>query len=302
MDRENNLNLLLKLSEKISKKIKKLKDKVYEISEVKILIDNFMELKNNYENRKKSGQVHCPHTNSHGHNTCSHHTIELNENLKNIIKLMIVELKKVYIAILNSSQDIENIFKGPLKQLTDEGDTKYEKFNFEEIHREEFCKCVYKDDFIKTIIFQMKKKITNYEDISDLITDIEWDLNKGTKEMTRFTMCIGEEQRKISLNNKKKEKFKDIDDLVKYINTEETAETKPKKTKKKGQKKDRKVHVKAEVEEKQLTMNKEQIELEIEEFKHDLTENSVKAFSIRKIIPKISEEWLSSIRQGVPSN
>jgi hypothetical protein len=305
LDKEAILNLLLKLTQKISKRIKKLKDKVYEISQVKILIDNFMELKNTYEINKKNGNIsHSQSPSSH----CHHHHIELNDNLKNIIKLMILELRKVYIAALESSSDLEKIFYHPLQRLTGDHETICENFNFEDIQREEFCKWVYKDDFMKTIIFQMKKKIANYEDISDLITEVEQDLNKGKKEMTRLEMCIAEEMRKICQANKKKEKFKDLDDLVNYINAEEDVEKPKCNVKKKNGKGSKKIQnnnngksasSKNEILNKKNNAESNKLDLEIEEFKNSLTINSVPAFSIRKIKPKLSKEWLSSLQNGV---
>jgi hypothetical protein len=105
-------------------------------------------------------------------------------------------------------------------------------------------------------------------------------------------------------NNNKKEKFKDIDDLIKYINGEE--EDKPKKSKKKINKKDKKIQTNA----KSTNLNnlpmvqgdKEKIEMEIEEFKNCLKSNSIPAYSIKKIQPNFSKEWLLDLGRGVKSS
>jgi hypothetical protein len=82
--------------------------------------------------------------NANNANNATKETLELNDNVKKIIKLLIKELRKTLTALLDSSQDIERIFRMPLIQLTGERIT----FNMENIHKEEFCNVLAQDEFL----------------------------------------------------------------------------------------------------------------------------------------------------------
>jgi hypothetical protein len=74
----------------------------------------------------------------------STNTLELNDNVKKIIKLLINELRKILTALLDSSSDIERIFKLPFQQLSNE-----RVWSIENIHREEFTTMIAIDEFLK---------------------------------------------------------------------------------------------------------------------------------------------------------
>ena len=76
-------------------------------------------------------------------------SLEMNDNVKKVIILLLNELRSVSNAIIKSSNDIEKIFKLPLFQLTDEKVI----FNFEDIHKEEFSTALINDEFIKVLKF-----------------------------------------------------------------------------------------------------------------------------------------------------
>jgi hypothetical protein len=89
---------------------------------------------------------------------------------------------------------------------------------------------------------------------------------------------------------KRSQKVKDmgVDDLINYINQEDN---KPKKSKKKNKKNK---NIKTE-----KPMCKDKIETEIEEFKTILKLTSVRAYTVRKIKPTFSKEWITGICKSV---
>jgi hypothetical protein len=93
-------------------------------------------------------------------------------------------------------------------------------------------------------------------------------------------------------NTIKKDKFKDIDDLIDYINKEEEEEVKPKKNKKKNNKKDKKQN---QANPNNIPIDKEKLEKEIEEFKLNIKNDSINAYNIRKIKPNLSREWVNNL-------
>jgi hypothetical protein len=282
--------------------------------------------------------------------------VELNEKIKKAIREMLIELRENIYAVLESSYDIQKIFVPIVQHLIDESSY---KFNFEEIHREEFARAVSKDEFLKIIFLQIKSNSKNpsYEELFEILTEIEDLLSVTDREMTRFKGFIELALEKINLINNgtlpncecnhnlshnylskkycnhnsnknnqngqnvqncqngvrnksltgqnnlsKKDKFKDIDDLLDYINKDdEEEEQKPKKNKKKNNKGKEKKLVSSSNVLTNLVVDKEKLEKEIEEFKLNIKDNSINAFSIRKIKPHISRDWLSGLVKEVQS-
>ena len=271
-----------------------------------------------------------------------HKGMELNEKIKKAIREMLIELRENIYAVLESSYDIQKIFIPIVQHLVDETCM---NFNFEEIHREEFSKAVAKDEFLKIIFLQIisNSKNQSYEELFDILTEIEDILKVSNKEMTRFRKFIDLVLEKMNLNintnsvtnnlskecqhfnlihntinhtcncnhqetfptkinpnniNLKKDKFKDIDDLIDYINKEEEEEVKPKKNKKKNNKKDKKQNANIS---NNIPIDKEKMEKEIEEFKVNIKNESINAYSIRKIRPKFSRKWLNNLGGEVKS-
>jgi hypothetical protein len=81
----------------------------------------------------------------------------MNDNVKKIIKILLTELRSVYEALIKSSIDIERIFRLPLYQLTDDK----VKFNFRDIHKEEFSSALIQDEFIKVKVTYQGNTLSN---------------------------------------------------------------------------------------------------------------------------------------------
>jgi hypothetical protein len=77
-------------------------------------------------------------------------TLELNDNVKKIIKLLINELRKILAALLDSSADIERVFNLPFQQLSID-----RVFNIENIHREEFASMIATDEFLRVSVYRI---------------------------------------------------------------------------------------------------------------------------------------------------
>jgi hypothetical protein len=115
--------------------------------------------------------------------------------------------------------------------------------------------------------------------------------------MTKFKKYIEEELSKINdfddidiKIEKKSQKIKEmgVDDLINFINQEDN---KPKKIKKKNNKKNKNLKI------IEKPLGKDKIDSEIEEFKNILKLTSVHKFTVRKIKPIFSDEWLSSLQK-----
>lgn len=122
--------------------------------------DKFLEIKKNYEQNKKklifqnikrdkdtniNTSINTSQSANYVNVINNSTNLELNDNVKKIIKNLLLELKKIYNACLNSAIDIEKVFRSPIIHLTCDKD----KFNFEDMHREEFSNTIIQDEFIK---------------------------------------------------------------------------------------------------------------------------------------------------------
>ncbi len=340
--------------------IEKIKDKIYKTNESILLREKFYELKSCHElnlekakNGKKTKQV----------------AVDLDENIEKVIKEMLLDLRENIYSILEASNDIARIFKPILLHLINDENF----FNFEDIHREEFSNSVKNDEFLEVIFLQIKNNSNNpsYEELYDILCEIEDILKVRKKEMTKFKNFIDIGKQKVALqignNNdntkniltchncasfnlqkknhchhnirhtyhnhqnqilehmdqdipcgnykksqnlntstnssakKEKDKFKDIDDLLDYINANE-GEAKPKKHKKKNNKKEKKNNL--NITNNNITNSpqiRENTEKEIEDFKINIKNNSINAYSIRKIKPNISKQFLMNLAREVKS-
>lgn len=97
---------------------------------------------------------------------------ELNDNIKKVIKQMLLELRKIYKALIEAAGTIERIFDYTLYHLaSDKKNQCY--FNFEEIHKEEFSYTITNDEFLKVYF---------------LITNLGYFNASQTKTQTKFTL------------------------------------------------------------------------------------------------------------------
>jgi hypothetical protein len=119
------------------------------IKQKKTILQNLKKDQNNIDNRERqhSPLNSAPTTCTTPTNANKTSNLEMNDNVKKVIKLLLNELRSVYNALIKSSNEIEKVFKLPLYHLTDDK----VKFNFEDIHREEFSTALIHDEFIKVI-------------------------------------------------------------------------------------------------------------------------------------------------------
>jgi hypothetical protein len=162
---------------------------------VRLLKEKFYELKTNHEIKGE-----CLDRAKMMNTGIKNSKVDLNEKIKKAIREMLIELRENIYAVLESSYDIQKIFMPIVVHLIDEAQC---KFNFEEIHREEFAKAVAKDEFLKIIFLQIKSNSKNpsYEELYDILSEIEDILNVTQKEMTRFRNFIDLVLEKINLSS-----------------------------------------------------------------------------------------------------
>ena len=259
---------------------------------------------------------------------------EITENgISHILLRELINIKKT---LKVSSKEIEKIFRYPLSILKNDNGKRV-KFSIELMQNEEFYKILLSDDFISILLVQIKEifyeiKVPKiYRWIKELIEN-----SNHKNEMTRFLKFINDKlgnennikiENKLSLNNEEEEvrkeekiidktsnkvknkkeeiydkeiNFKDIDELLNYINDEKDC----KKLKKKGKKgkKNKKQNNNSLKEEKkyeeEIIINNNLDDLyikEFEDFKKDIEEISCNKKNINKIIPCLSDEFLKKI-------
>jgi hypothetical protein len=262
-------------------------------------------------------------------------------NEKGISHILIRELINIKRTLKISSKEIEGIFKYPLSILK-ENNGKKKKFSVELMQREEFCKIILNDEIIFNLLNQVKEIFykNKYSEINKWL--LELDENYEHKnEMSKFMeyindklLMLNEEQniinnndnnneneneeikkkikkkrnKKIENNEEKKQEeeiqFKDIDEILNYINNDNDN----KKPKKKG-KKNKKNKNKKKEEEKINNINNDEhnnnedniildnnFDNEFENFKEDIIKNSLYLYEINtKIKPCLSDAFLKKI-------
>ena len=262
---------------------------------------------------------------------------EIVSKASSILLRELIHIKKT---LKLSSKEIETIFRYPFSLLNENG--KKIKFSVELMQNEEFCKTLLNDEIISSLLKQIKGIFNQTNDIKILKMMEELEGNCEHKnEMTRFLEYINNKlnininknnennenkikktNNKNKNNNKKKEteiennnnnidnnnenkelNFKNIDELLNYIN-DETDSKKGKKRGKKGKK-----NKKQKKEEKELINNikdndnndnnyyylGDEFKKEFEDFKRDIEENSVHICKIEKIIPCLSNDFLNNL-------
>lgn len=190
--------------------VDKIKDRVYKTNEVNILREKFYELKSTQENKSEEEKRNMANINMSSMNNTTNASspgisgppkasVDLNEKIRKVIKDMLIDLREHIYAVLEASEDIKRVFMPILLHLNDDD----EFFNFEEIHREELAKAVNKDDFLKIIFLQIKVNAKNpsYEELYDILMEIEEILRVKKKEMTKFKNFIEIALEKNSVQN-----------------------------------------------------------------------------------------------------
>ena len=238
-----------------------------------------------------------------------------------ITHILLRELINIKNTLKISSKEIQNVFKYPLSLLIDENTNTKVNFSIELMQMEEFCKILLDDDFISTLILQIKI-IFNQLDVKDILTlldRVEEDKLTHNNEMTKFDEFINRklkskqcdtnssysfEKEEInqpitkesvftltsassveSICEKNDNNITDIDELVKYIS--EDTEKKPKKKKNKKSKKSNTTN--------NITESEDDFDKEFEQFKIDIEKNSVYPNRYHKSLPYISENFIKSL-------
>ena len=238
-----------------------------------------------------------------------------------ITHILLRELINIKNTLKISSKEIQNVFKYPLSLLIDENTSTKVNFSIELMQMEEFCKILLDDDFISTLILQIKI-IFNQLDVKDILTlldRVEEDKLTHNNEMTKFDEFINRKlkSKQCDMNNsfsfekeeisqpitkervftltsassvesiceKNDNNITDIDELVKYIS--EDTEKKPKKKKNKKSKKSNTNNVIESVD--------DDFDKEFEIFKKDIEKNSVYPNIYHKSLPYISEKFIKSL-------
>lgn len=225
-------------------------------------------------------------------------------NPGNILLFMLKNVKRI---LIDSSDELERIFKYPLSFLIPENNSNEEiEINFKSIHQEEFKKYILKDPFINLLIEHIKTKLVdsnnkNLRETIDFIESFNMTISEDKnfsgflldkisfaqiqKEFDEFTeRKFRQIEKKVKIQTLKKNKEKqemkdlDIDQLVNYISENgNTKKSKKKKSKNKNKKNNN------------TTKEDEEIERVKESFKRD----SCNRYLIRKITPLISQDWLN---------
>lgn len=198
----SSLLILQILLQKIKSVVKKYKQKIFENSEIRAIREKYIEqnAKNNKsymgnisENEEENSPKHefknfiynqqnnqtiklilppfptedTPSEQGNGNG--GHHV----KNCSNVINIFLYDLKCIKQSLIESSKDIERIFKHPLSFLKD--NNQIIKFQFENIHIEEFSKIILNDGFISLLLLQInniaKKNLKGTSSVLHYIED-----------------------------------------------------------------------------------------------------------------------------------
>lgn len=302
--------------------IKSMKDKVYDLKEIRPIYkaySEFFEIKDkkimtHLDSNCEAKKLQCTcSTNSHfiKNGTIIH--FEINDEFLQTVSTLLTELIKLFDVIMSSSQEITLLFQSTFNLLYLEDDT-LKPFIASEILKEAFAYVINNDDFIQKMfsIIKTQDDDTNIKEIAHQIEQFESKLAENCKERKRLSCFIQEESMKLKGRTRQNNNI-DLDDLVKYINDNQTNEN----NKKEG-KKNKKNMTKKMKKQKQNSLidnnsnknninnnnndrnciNQEDIK-EINAFKNSLRTTSQIKFSFHKIRPILSKEWLSSLNKGI---
>lgn len=116
-----------------------------------------------------------------------------------IPKTLLRELKNIKHTLIISSSEIENVFEYPLSLLKDDSNAPIH-FSLEKMQLQEFGKILLNDDFISSLIAQIKllNNQLKLNDISELLAQVNDDELQHQNEMTNFEEFINN---KLKLDN-----------------------------------------------------------------------------------------------------
>ena len=246
---------------------------------------------------------------------------------KSTIRTIFSELRNIKRSLIKSAKDIEEIFKYPK--------ARFSSFSIDLCQREEYLTTLVNDKFIQLLISEnreeefdiliaeieedRKKNITQMSDflnylqncsISDEDTnsmkEIDDDILSLNEDNLKFANQFPEERwTKMNLQPKQRPKQKavfklpsDIDELVKFIVTDEKKSSKKKK--KKGKKNNgtvtNNISTINPIREKSTTSSKD---IEIENFKESINKISTYSYNTQKYKTSFSQEWLNKLNKSL---
>lgn len=298
--------ILKVLTDKIKNAIIVYKEKILDIKEISIIYKKYLNSQKTFDEICKESNVVRHYG---GYDTLRLPEIDMEgRNPGNILLYMLKNVKRI---LIDSSDELERIFKYPLSFLIPENNTEEIEINFKSIHQEEFRKYVLKDPFINLLIEHIKSKIvdSNNKHLRETIDFIESfnvtiekdkkfsgvlldkinyaQIQKEIETLTETKYKQIEKDAKnrtltkiVTKKNKEKQEMKDldIDQLVNYIS--ENGKTKKSKKKKSKNKKNK-------------INNTTKEDEEIEHIKAIFKKDSCHRYLIRKITPLISQDWLN---------
>ena len=286
-----NIFALQVLSRKIKELVNKYKEKILEIPEIAIINSKYKNIKtNNKSCLLKKNLIPNKNILQSPQYRLSNIILYNEINELNISSILPKELINIKHTLKRSSFEIQQIFKYPLSLL-------HTKFSIEKIHLDAYHTILLKDELIASMIEQIKK--SNSRKINRLISVIEDDskdkemeqfdkainlvnedeLNVSSEEIIKKNNTTPTSSSTIEYQDNKIDNDIDIDELIKYIDSDD-GETAKKKKKKKNK-------------------NKNKIPIEediiVSTFKEEINKCSVDSFLYQKIRPKYSEEWIRKL-------
>ena len=162
--------ILKVLTDKIKNAIIVYKEKILDIKEISIIYKKYLNSQKTFDEICKESNVVRHYG---GYDTLRLPEIDMEgRNPGNILLYMLKNVKRI---LIDSSDELERIFKYPLSFLIPENNTEEIEINFKSIHQEEFRKYVLKDPFINLLIEHIKSKIvdSNNKHLRETIDFIE---------------------------------------------------------------------------------------------------------------------------------
>jgi hypothetical protein len=109
------------------------------------------------------------------------------DNTSGILSI-INDLNKTYLFLLKACSHLILIFEFPLNEMNKEFKT---SINLENLHKEEFFNVIINDDFIKSLIIEVKnKELPLFLNLRPVIVKIEGDIANSTKDMKNLKLLI----------------------------------------------------------------------------------------------------------------
>jgi hypothetical protein len=204
------LHLFVKLlNENVSAYIKSFKDSITEKPINKKLKEKYHDLKKSIHidiNKDINDLIKHKETKF----KCINEILNFCKDNKNEIVSIINDLNKIYGILMKSSPLLNQIFKIPFMELETERDC---NLSMENIHKEEFFNVIINDDFIKSLIIEVKNKdIQSFIDLRPIVINIEEEITNANKDMKKLKDLIDE----IDKQEKEKEEVKEED--LSYLN------------------------------------------------------------------------------------